>query len=142
MLAARLMSAYSFGWFLQSEDLPNPNSRVFLKNDQIAMHWERSNMKAHETLIRRTRDLMKRAGFPLVFVRTFGRKTTSHQCGTARMGNDPAASVLSASCRAHDIENLWVTDASCLPTSAAVNPALTVSALALKAGEDIGVFLG
>ncbi len=138
MLAARLMSAYSFGWFLQSEDLPNPNSRVFLKNGQIAMHWERSNMKAHETLIRRTRVLMKRAGFPLVFVRTFGRKTTSHQCGTARMGNDPISSVLSTSCRAHDIENLWVTDASCLPTSAAVNPALTVAALALKAGEDIG----
>ncbi len=137
MPAARLMSAYAFGWFLQSEDLPNPDSRVFLKNGQIAMHWERSNMKAHEALIRRTRDLMKRAGFPLVFVRTFGRKTTSHQCGTARIGNDPMSSVLSTSCHAHDVENLWVTDASCLPTSAAVNPALTVAALALKAGENI-----
>ena len=70
-----------------------------------------------------------------MLVRTFGRKTTSHQCGTARLGADPATSVVDLECRSHDVANLWITDASVLPTFAAVNPALTIAALALKAGE-------
>ena len=92
-------------------------------------------MDAHRLLIRRTRQVMRRAGFPLVLVRTFGNKTTSHQCGTARLGADPRRAVVDLECRSHDVANLWVTDASVLPTSAAVNPALTIAALALKAGQ-------
>jgi choline dehydrogenase-like flavoprotein len=132
---ARLIARYAFGWFLTSEDLPNPASRVMVRGDDIVMDWQRSNMRAHEALIARTRRVMKRAGFPIVLVRTFGRKTTSHQCGTARLGADPATSVVNLECRSHDVANLWITDASVLPTSAAVNPALTIAALALKAGE-------
>jgi len=134
---ARLMAQYAFGWYLQSEDLPNPDSRVTVRGNQIVMHWERSNMRAHETLIERTKAAMKRAGFPIVLVRTFGRKTTSHQCGTARLGEDPATSVVTSQCRSHQVDNLWITDASVLPTSAAVNPALTVAALALRAAPGV-----
>lgn len=137
MPLARLISAYAFGWFLQSEDLPNPESRVFLRDGQITIHWERSNMDAHYALIARTKAVMKRAGFPIVLVHTFGRKTTSHQCGTARLGNDPARSVVRPDLRAHQLGNLWVTDASVLPTSGAVNPALTVAALALRAAPPL-----
>jgi choline dehydrogenase-like flavoprotein len=50
------------------------------------------------------------------------------------MGADPAASVVDANLRSHDLENLYIVDASVLPTSAAVNPSLTVAALALRAG--------
>ncbi|RNI15582.1 FAD-dependent oxidoreductase [Paracoccus pantotrophus] len=132
---ARLMADRAFGWFLTSEDLPNPNSRVLVRGEDIVMDWQRSNMDAHHLLIKRTRQVMKRAGFPVVMVRIFGNKTTSHQCGTARLGTDPRASVVDLDCRSHDIPNLWITDASVLPTSAAVNPALTIAALALKAGE-------
>lgn len=142
MPLARLVAGYAFGWFLQSEDLPNPESRVIVKDGQIVMHWQRSNMAAHEALIRRTKALMRRAGFPIVLVHTFGRKTTSHQCGTARLGTDPARSVVSTDLRSHQIANLWVTDASVLPTSAAVNPALTVAALALKAAPGLARHLG
>lgn len=141
MPLARLFAAYAFGWFLQSEDLPNPESRVTLRNGQITIHWERSNMRAHESLIDRTRVVMRRAGFPIVLVRTFGRKTTSHQCGTARLGTDPAKSVVSVDCQSHDVPNLWITDASVLPTSAAVNPALTIAALALKSAPGLARFL-
>ncbi|UFS64571.1 GMC family oxidoreductase [Paracoccus denitrificans] len=132
---ARLMADRAFGWFLTSEDLPNPNSRVLVRGENIVMDWQRSNMDAHHLLIKRTRQVMKRAGFPVVMVRIFGNKTTSHQCGTARLGADPHKSVVDLDCRSHDIPNLWITDASVLPTSAAVNPALTIAALALKAGE-------
>lgn len=138
---ARLVAAYAFGWFLQSEDLPNPDSRVTVRNGQITMQWVRSNMGAHETLISRVRAVMRRAGFPIVLTHTFGRKTTSHQCGTVRLGVDPGSSVVSLDCRSHDVGNLWVTDASVLPTSAAVNPALTVAALALKSAPGLEAYL-
>lgn len=137
MPLARWVAAYAFGWFLQSEDLPNPESRVMVKDEQIVMHWQRSNMAAHEALIARTKALMKRAGFPIVLVHTFGRKTTSHQCGTARLGHDPSRSVVDTQLRSHQIGNLWITDASVLPTSAAVNPALTVAALTLRAAPGL-----
>jgi choline dehydrogenase-like flavoprotein len=132
-----LIARNCYGWFLTSEDLPNPESRVMVRDGRIVMHWVRSNMRAHETLIRRTRTVMRGAGFPIILARTFGRKTTSHQCGTARLGKDPAASVVSTDCQSHEIPNLYVTDASVLPTSAAINPSLTIAALAIKAGAAI-----
>ncbi|NEY92068.1 GMC oxidoreductase [Tabrizicola oligotrophica] len=141
MPLARLVAGYAFGWFLQSEDLPNPESRVMVQDGQIVMHWQRSNMAAHQALIARTKAVMKRAGFPIVLVHTFGRKTTSHQCGTARLGDDPARSVVNPELRAHQIRNMWIADASVLPTSAAVNPALTVAALVLRAAESVKRFL-
>lgn len=134
---ARLIADRAFGWFLTSEDLPNPDSRVSVRGDDIVVDWQRSNMQAHHLLIKRTRQVMRRAGFPVVLVRIFGNKTTSHQCGTARLGQDPARSVVNVDCRSHDLPNLWITDASVLPTSAAVNPALTIAALALKAGAAL-----
>lgn len=136
MPLARLLAAYAFGWFLQSEDLPDPDSRVTWR-DGIVIHWQRSNMAAHRSLIRRTRALMRRAGFRLVLTKTFGVRVTSHQCGTARLGSDPATSVVTPGLQSHEIGNLWITDASVLPTSAAVNPALTICALVLRAAEGI-----
>ena len=53
------------------------------------------------------------------------------------MGNDPAKAPLDPLCRAFDHQNLFVVDASCLPTSAAVNPALTVAAQALRVAGHI-----
>lgn len=57
-----------------------------------------------------------------------------HPCGTLRFGDDAATSVLRPDCRAHDLENLWVTDASFMPTSMGVNPTLTIVANALRVG--------
>ena len=108
------------------------------REGRIVMHWVRSNMRAHKTLIRRTRTVMREVRLPITMARTFDRKTTSHQCGAARLGTDPAASVVSPDCQSHEIPNLYVTDASVLPTSAAVNPSLTIAALAIKAGSAIG----
>jgi len=80
---------------------------------------------------------MRRAGWPIVLSRGFPKSKPSHQCGTARMGEDPAVSVVDADLRAHDLDNLFIVDASVLPTSAAVNPSLTVAALALRAADRI-----
>ena len=65
--------------------------------------------------------------------------TNSHMCGTIVMGRDPATSVLDPSCRTHDLENLWVVDSSSFPSSAALNPALTIAANALRVAAAGGL---
>ncbi|WP_171128358.1 GMC oxidoreductase [Ruegeria sp. HKCCA5014] len=134
---AALIANRSFDFYAMSEDLPNPESRVTVEGDQIKLDWKRSNWAAHEALVARLKAHLKQAGFPIVLSRPFDRRTPSHQCGTARMGNDPASSVVDTFCRSHDHKNLFIVDASVLPTSAAVNPALTIAALALRAGRHI-----
>ena len=70
-------------------------------------------------------------------VQPMGIETNSHQCGTLRFGNDPATSVLDPLCRSHDVENLYVVDSSFFPSSAAMNPALTIAAQALRVAERV-----
>ena len=66
-----------------------------------------------------------------------GIATNSHMCGTAVAGRDPGATVLDPNCRSHDVENLWLVDASFFPSSAALNPALTIAANALRVAPTI-----
>ena len=66
----------------------------------------------------------------------------SHQCGTARFGDDPRTSVLDRDCRAHDLDNLYVVDASFFPSASAVNPTLTIIANALRGGDHLKKRLG
>jgi choline dehydrogenase-like flavoprotein len=62
---------------------------------------------------------------------------TAHLLGTCRMGDDPKYSVVNADCRAHDVPNLFVCDGSVFPTSAAVNPSLTIEAIAARTADRI-----
>ena len=64
-------------------------------------------------------------------------RNTTHQCGTLCFGADPRTSVLDPYCRTHDVENLFVVDASFFPSSAAVNPGLTIVAQALRVADHI-----
>ncbi len=65
-------------------------------------------------------------------------RTFSHAVGTVRMGSDPATSALDENCQFWGVDNLYVTDGSVMPTSAAVNPSLTIAANALRVGAVIG----
>jgi choline dehydrogenase-like flavoprotein len=94
-------------------------------------------MAAHERLLDRMRERFRAAGYPIVLTRAWDQRTPSHQCGTVRMGLDPAEAPLDPFCRAHDHRNLFVVDASFLPTSAAVNPALTIAAQALRVADHM-----
>jgi choline dehydrogenase-like flavoprotein len=133
----RWIAGHAIDLYAMSEDLPDPESRVTLKGDQIVLDWRRSNWAAHELLVARLKSVLRRAGFPIILSRAFDRRTPSHQCGTARMGRDPATSVVDIFCRSHDHPNLFIVDASVLPTSAAVNPALTIAAQALRSADHI-----
>jgi len=62
---------------------------------------------------------------------------TAHQAGTCRFGTDSASSVLNLDCRAHEVDNLYVTDASFFPSIGAVNPTLTIIANALRVAGHI-----
>jgi choline dehydrogenase-like flavoprotein len=64
-------------------------------------------------------------------------KNTTHQCGTLLFGNDPKHSVLDTYCKTHDIDNLYVVDAAFFPSSAAVNPGLTIVAQAIRVADRI-----
>ncbi len=61
----------------------------------------------------------------------------AHQNGTIRFGRDPKTSALDANCKAHELDNLYVVDGSVFPSSAAVNPALTIIANALRVGDHL-----
>jgi choline dehydrogenase-like flavoprotein len=120
-----------------SEDLPDPNSRVRVDGPRIVLDWQRTNMTAHKGLVRRFRESLRAAGFPIVLSRMFDRKTPSDQCGTIRLGDDPAKGPLNPFGRAFDHPNLFVVDASTLVSSAAVNPSLNIAALSLRTAEYI-----
>lgn len=134
----RAMAERSVDWYAQSEDLPRPDSRVTVRTDgAINLHWERSNLRAHRRWVERCRGILRRVGYPIVLARQFGPEVISHQCGTVRFGDDPATSALDPHCKAWDHDNLYVVDAGFFPSSAAVNPALTVAAQALRVGRHL-----
>ncbi|MER0236937.1 GMC family oxidoreductase [Fulvimarina sp. MAC8] len=135
--AARWISHHAIDLYLMTEDLPDPESRIRLNDGEIQLVWRRSNLKAHEKLLAATKSAMRAAEFPVVLSRLFDGRVPSHQCGTLRMGDDPASSVVDPESRSWQHENLFVVDAGALPTSAAVNPALTVAALALRAAPTV-----
>jgi choline dehydrogenase-like flavoprotein len=131
------VTKYTLDLFIQTEDLPLAENRVQLNSQgQIMLtRWE-TNLASHHELIAKMKKVVRKAGFPVVLTRSLGVEATSHQCGTAVMGDDPATSVVDRDLRAHDLDNLWIADSSPFPSSAAVNPAITVAALALRLGQS------
>ncbi len=125
-------------WLAMSEDLPTPNNRVFIDHSgRIHLHYRPNNVEAHRRLVREARRILRQLGFWKVMTHSHGSRNTTHQCGTLVFGSDPRASVLDPFCRAHDLDNLFVVDASFFPSSAAVNPALTIIAQALRVADHI-----
>jgi choline dehydrogenase-like flavoprotein len=128
----------SVDWWVMSEDLPDPESRVTLgAGGRIEVRFRPNNQRAHNRLIRAATRMLRKAGYPLVLIQRMGIETNSHQCGTVKFGADPAKSVLDPFCRSHDVSNLFVVDSSFFPSSAAVNPALTIAAQALRVADHI-----
>ncbi|MBS3651088.1 GMC family oxidoreductase [Pseudaminobacter sp. 19-2017] len=130
-------SSRAIDFLAMSEDVPNPESRVMVDGDRIVLKWHRTNWNAHLRLVAKLKSILKSIGFPLVLSQAFDKRTPSHQCGTVRIGDDPASSPLDIFCRSYDHPNLFVVDAGSLPTSAAVNPALTVAAQALRVADHM-----
>ena len=137
MWALKMVTDRSLDIYLTTEDLPRIENRVTLDNDRILIHWTPNNLPPHAELVKRVSRAVRKAGYPIVLTERMGIGTNSHQCGTAVAGVDPASSVLDVSCRSYDIENLFVVDSSFFPSSAALNPALTIAANALRVAPAV-----
>jgi choline dehydrogenase-like flavoprotein len=153
-----LMAKHSLDFWLTSEDLPDTENRVALDRDgNVVLSYRPNNEEGHRRLIKKVESLMKETtrcsvhGHDChvgVFARSLyvGQRIplagVAHQNGTLRFGRDPRASVLDVNCKAHDLDNLYVVDASFFPSSGAVNPALTIMANALRVAGHLRERLG
>ncbi|MCE5360543.1 MAG: GMC family oxidoreductase [Acidithiobacillus sp.] len=131
-------ASHSVDWWLTTEDLPDPDNRVTLDADGvIRLHWQPKNRESHRRLCAKWRQMLHRVGFFTVFFQPMDISATAHQVGTCRFGEDPTDSVLDPNCKAHDLDNLYVVDASFMPSISAVNPSLTIMANALRVGAHL-----
>lgn len=130
--ALNALAARSVEWLVMSEDLPHPDNRVTVRDRQITTTRSAIGMTTHAQLLARAKGLLRQCGYDFIGTQPFDISMNSHQCGTVVMGEDPSTSVLDPWCRAHDVANLWVVDGGFFPSSAAMNPALTIAAQALR----------
>ena len=138
------MARHSMDFWLSSEDLPLPDNRIFYEGERVMLDVTPTNQEAHRRLRRKLEDLLKGVGaHPVLLEHSlyFGKDIpiggTAHQAGTLRFGTDPRASVLDVDCKTHEIDNLYVTDASFFPSIGSVNPTLTIIANALRVADVI-----
>jgi choline dehydrogenase-like flavoprotein len=131
------MALHSMDWIVFSEDLPDLNNRVTLVDGKIKLSVTQNNLRCHSKLVTKIGSLIRRAGYPIVLTKPLLKHSTSHQCGTVKFGETPSSSAIDPFCRSHDHKNLFVVDASFMPSSAAVNPALTIAAQALRAADHM-----
>lgn len=142
------MAKHSIDWWMTSEDLPDPRNRVRLVDGKIALEYTENNLEAFERLMKRWQGVLESVNAASHFVplglylkKRIPLEGVAHQVGTCRFGTDPRTSVLDLNCRAHEVENLYVVDGSFFPSSAAVNPSLTIMANALRVGEHLAEVL-
>ena len=135
--ALKMITDRSLDIYLTTEDLPRLDNRVIIDGDKIMINWTPNNLAPHDELVKRVSRVVRKAGYPIVLTERMGIATNSHMCGTAVAGTDPSHSVLDPDCRSHDVDNLYVVDSSFFPSSAALNPALTIAANALRVAPTI-----
>ena len=134
---------YAIGWWITSEDLPHPNSRILIKGDEIHLDYQQTNLEAHKHLLKKLKQILNFTGHKIHFPMTayLAKKIplagVAHQVGTCRFGENPKTSVLDINCKAHDLKNLYVVDGSFFPSAGAVNPALTIIANSLRVANHL-----
>ena len=139
------MAEHAIDFWLSSEDLPHPDNRITLGSDgRVNLAVTLNNMEAHARLRKKLENLMNALDVHPYFMerslylgKTIPLGGTAHQAGTLRFGTDPQSSVLDVNCKAHELDNLYVTDASFFPSIGAVNPTLTIVANALRVADHL-----
>ena len=144
------LARHSLDFWLTTEDLARRDNRVTIAADGgLQIHYTPTNLEAHARLTEKfkamltamrcrneVRESHQYAGGRL------GISGVAHQNGTIRFGVDPATSALDLDCKAHELDNLYVADASFFVSASAVNPTLTIIANALRVGDHLAARLG
>jgi choline dehydrogenase-like flavoprotein len=111
---------------------------------RIQLSYTPNNVESFDRLKDRWVQVLKDAGhatahLPLhaYFKKRIPLEGVGHQNGTCRMGSDPATSVLDSNCKAHQLDNLYVVDASCFVSASAVNPSLTIIANSIRVADHL-----
>jgi choline dehydrogenase-like flavoprotein len=141
------LASRSITWWAMSPVRPDPHNRVTVRGSRLQIHYAPNNREAHDRLVYRWIDTLKAVeADPLTQV---VKPSPTHPrgeaplsvmglaCGTCRMGSDPATSVVDLQGRSHEVANLWIADASILPSSPLLGPGLTVIAQALRLAETL-----
>lgn len=144
-----LVARHSLDFWLSSEDLPKAENRIRYDGDRTVLELKETSLDAHKRLRKKLETIMKAAGCaPFLLERNLylGKDIpvggTAHQAGTLRFGTDPRTSVLDVNCKAHELDNLYSTDAGFFPSIGAVNPTLTIIANALRVADHLRERLG
>jgi choline dehydrogenase-like flavoprotein len=138
---------HAVGIAVLSDDLPEEHNRVTLDSHltdshgipapkiQYTISENTTRMLAHG--VERAKEVLEAAGARKLLWSHQRRNAGWHLLGTARMGDDPATSVVDRWGRAHDVPNLFIIDGSIFVTGACVNPTPTIQALALRTADYI-----
>jgi choline dehydrogenase-like flavoprotein len=139
------ISHHAVDFWLCTEDLPNPNNRVTVKDGTITLSYTPNNLVPKDKLYQKLKSMLRHLGMhhEHLIPRSYFLKSeiplaaVAHQAGTCRFGRDPKTSVLDVNCKAHELDNLYVVDTSFFVSIGAVNPALTAMANAIRVGEHL-----
>jgi choline dehydrogenase-like flavoprotein len=136
------MAQHSVDWWFMAEDLPMPENRVLWKNNQTHLNYTTHNGEALDELLKTFSKVLTEMEDHIKFLpeninisKKIPLAGVAHQNGTLRFGNNPETSVLDTNCKTHEVDNLYVVDASFFPSCGAVNPSLTIIANAIRVGE-------
>lgn len=120
------------------EDLPILENQVRYQDQQIQIHYKINDIDLKRAERFRAKVLAAFNPLPVtVMKQSTNNQRIAHACGTCRFGDDPARSVLDRFNKTHDLDNLYVVDASFFPTSGGINPSLTIAANALRVADAI-----
>lgn len=134
-------------WAANTEDLPEPHNRVTLSPDlvdsdglpapKVEYRISENTRAILKFTVERMVELHKAAGAIKIITQELWVDQPGHLLGTARMGDDPATSVVDSYGKTHDVDNLYIADGSIFVTSGSANPTSTISALALRVGNKV-----
>ncbi len=140
-----MMARHAVDFWLTSEDLPRPENRIYYAPDgKVVLDLTENNMEGHRRLRAKLKAMLNGLDMhdhllprSLYLSKNIPIGGTAHQAGTIRFGRDPRSSALDLNCKVHDLNNLYVTDASFFVWIGAVNPSLTIIANALRVGDHL-----
>jgi choline dehydrogenase-like flavoprotein len=121
------------------EDLPHAHNRVTPdRQGRPRLHYRLAEEDRRRLAAFRRRIAQDLAPWPVSRLsQADNNQRIAHVCGTCRFGDDPEQAVLDRNNRAHQLENLYVVDASFFPSSGGINPALTIAANALRVADTL-----